>query len=377
MRDFNILPKNLVLLLAPVSFFLLASCGSYQYSGYEDGIYGEANRNTNERQNQNANQEEDNSSYYQNLFAEEAALYGEILSDNAIFTDVESYSSAGGEYQPGELYNYQGGHAPWGHDPDTYSVNIYNNGFHGGFFNPFWGGGLAFDPFFGPGYWGPGFWGPGHWGPGYWGPGMWGNNWRIGFGGFGPYGFNYGFGGFGGFGPGYWGGGFYSPYNNFGYNYGYANNYRQNEAYNTGRRNTTSSYGNRSNTSANRSAAIQDSRGRTSSYSRSIRNLRGSNDNYRVTRRTVGREYSNRSNTEYNTNRRSSSRIINSRSSNNTYSRSQVPATRNSSTIRRNNTSRSSGVIRSSGSTRSSGAIRSSSGGVRSSGGTSSRGRGN
>ncbi len=376
MKHFNILQKNILFFLAPVSFFLLASCGSYQYSGYEDGIYGEANRTTtNERQNQNANQNDDNSSYYQNLFAEEAALYGDILSDNAIFTDVESYSSTGGEYQPGEQYNYQGGQAPWGEDPDTYTVNIYNNGFHGGFFNPYWGGGLAFDPFFGPGLWGPGFYGPG-----YWGPGMWGNNWRIGFGGFGPfmpYGFHYGYGGYGGFGPGYFGRGFYSPYDNFGNNYGYANNYRQNTSYNTGRRNATSTYGNRSNTSAYRSAAIIDSRGRTSSYSRSIRNLRGSNDNYGVNRRTVGREYSTRSNTEYNTNRRSSSRIINSRSSNNTYSRSQAPATRNSGTMRRStNTSRSSGTMRSSGSSRSSGAVRSSSGGVRSSGGTS-RGRGN
>ena len=30
--------------MAPVSFLMLASCGSYQYSGYEnDGIYGNTN----------------------------------------------------------------------------------------------------------------------------------------------------------------------------------------------------------------------------------------------------------------------------------------------------------------------------------------------
>ncbi len=372
MKYLNTLSKYILLFIAPVSFFLLASCGSYQYSGYEDGIYGEANRNY-ERQDQNAPRDgnrNDNSSYYKNLFAEEAALYGEVLSESTIFTDVDSYTSTGGEYQGDQQSNYRGGQAPWGEDPDSYVVNIYNNGFHGGFFNPYWGGGFGwgggFDPFFGPGYWGPGFYGPGFWGPRF---GHWGNNWGIGFGGFGPYGYGFGYGGFGGFGPGYFGRGFYNPYFNHGFNNGYGNNYRQNVAYNTGRRDATSSYRNRSNTSATRNAAILESRGRTSSYSRSIRNLRNSNDNYGVTRRTVGREYNTQRSTDYNTDARtrSSSRIINSRNSGN-YSRSQSPASRNTGTVRSSgNSSRSSGTTRSS-----------SSGSTRSSSGTSSsRGRGN
>lgn len=350
MKIFNITSKNFIFLLAPVSFFLLASCGSYQYSGYEDGIYGETNR-TYERQNQNATQD-GNSSYYKNLFAEEAALYGEVLTESTIFTDVDSYSSAG-DYEPGsdQPYNYQGGHAPWGNDPDSYTINIYNNGFYGGFYDPYWRGLYAFDPFWGPGYYGPSWYRPGFYSP--YGPRYWGSSWGIGFGGFSYSHWGYGYGAYHPYGYGGW----YSPH------YYYGNRYpvsRQNVAYNTGRREATSSY-NR-NASAVRNATILENRGRTSSYSRSIRSIRGSNDDYGLTRRAVSRNYDPRRSAEY-----SQNNSINRRSSSNVFSRNNIPSRQqNTSTMRTSTPTQSSGTVRSSGSV-----------GRSSSSGTSTRGRGN
>ncbi|UJH89690.1 hypothetical protein LZ575_11490 [Antarcticibacterium sp. 1MA-6-2] len=358
MKLINISSKNILFFIAPVSFLLLASCSSYQYSGYEDGIYGETNRPY-DRQNQNATQDSDRS-YYKNLFAEEAALYGEVLAEDAIFTDVESYSSTG-EYNPNDQQQgYVGGNAPWGEDPDSYQINIYNNGFYGGFYNPYWAGGMyAFDPYWGPySYWGPGYYGPYNpWRHGYYG-GHWGNSWSIGFGGF--HGGFYGYGGH----P-FYGGGWYNPYNYYGNRY---NSFRHSVAYNTGRRDAASYYNNRSNTNSVRNAASLDSRGRNSSYSRSIRNLRNSNDDYGVTRRTVSREYQTRSNTDYNSNTRSRVYDAGANRRSNTYS---APTRSNSSTVRSNSSStRSSGTVRSSSpAPRSSGTVRSSGGGRSSSGG--------
>ena len=368
----NIILKKILFLMAPVSFLLLASCGSYEYSGYErDGIYGESNR-VYQQQDQYTTQGGE-IGYYQKLFSEEAALYGEVLSEGAIFTDVEGYSSSR-DYDPSNANqsNYQGGNAPWGQDPDSYSINIYNTGFYGGMYNPFWGGGLwAYDP-----YWAfPPFYG---YGQGFYGPGFWGV-WGIGSRGF--YGGHFGYG-FGlGIHPFMYGGyGYYNPYNFRGYRF---DNYRQNVAYNTGRRNSVSNFRN-DRVENLRNATSLGNRGRSSSYSRSIQNLRSSNNEYGTSRRTYSGDYQTRSNTNnpYGTNR---SRTINRSSQNQnsgTFNRS--PNTnRNSGTVRSNAPTRSSGTVRSSAPARSSGTVRSSgntggSSGTRSSGGGgSSRGRGN
>jgi hypothetical protein len=331
-------PGNKLFFIAPVSLLLLASCSSYQYSGSgRDGVYGD-NRRVYSEQEQYATQDNE-SSYYKNLFSEEADLYNELLSEDAIFTDVESYTSTGGDYTE-EQPNYQGGNAPWGQDPDSYSVNIYNNGFYGGYYNPYWGGGYyGYNPY---------------WGPGYYGPGYWGSYWSLGFGGYYPYsgfGFGYGFAIHPYF---YGGGGWYNPYNHHSYRNYY---FRQNVAYNPGRRNAVSSFrdGSRSNL---RNAVNLDSKRRNSSYSRSIRNLRNSDDQYGLTRRSTG---------DYNTTRRNSD---------NSYQRSRQQSTNRSS--RRNDTySRPATTNRSnSGAVRSSGTSRSSGDGRSSSGGTSSRSRG-
>lgn len=336
------IPGIKLLFIASVSLLLLASCSSYQYTGSDrDGVYGDTRRVYSEQEQYT---QDTKSSYYKNLFAEEANLYNDLLTEDAIFTDVESYTSTGGDYTE-QQPDYQGGNAPWGQDPDSYSINIYNNGFYGGFYNPYWAGGYyPYHPYLGPGYWGPGYYG---------------SSWSIGFGGYYPYsGFGFGIGiGFASH-PFY-----YNPYRwHYPYHYRYHRNYyyRPNVAYNTGRRNAVSSFrdGSRSNL---RNAVNLDSRRQNSSYSRSIRNLRNSDDQYGLTRRSTGDYNTSRRNTDSRYQRSRQQPTTRSSRRNDTYSR---PTTTN-----RSNT----GTVRSSGTTRSSSSGRSSSGGTTS----KNRGRGN
>lgn len=360
--------------MAAMSTLLLASCGSYQYAGNSnDGIYGESGNDqilASESEIEYGTREE-NGDYYKRMFEEEAALYGEVLAEGAIFTDVDAYSSTGNYDYDNQNTNYQGGNAPWGNDPDSYAINIYDNSFYGGFF-PYGGiGYLGFDPFWGPGN----FYGP--YGSGFYSPYGYGFGPGFGYGpgfGFGP-GFGYG-PGFG-FGHGYgYGIGFSvhpfiygsSYYNHNPYNY-YSSrhpNFRQNVAFSSGRRGSTNYNANR-NTNI-RNASSLDNRGRSSSYSRSIRNIRNSNDEYGITRRsTSARTYNTRSNSDGSYSRsRSSSVNSNARRSNGSYSRSSSNTRSSSPTVRSSsNTGRSSSAGRSSSSSSSS---RSSS---------SNRGRGN
>ncbi|WP_157893275.1 hypothetical protein [Salegentibacter sediminis] len=362
-RNYYILKRAVIFISPLILLLLLASCGSTQYSGYEDGIYGDRSQTypSETDQSQYATQDNNANTYYKNLFAEKSAIYGE-MADNIIFTDVEEYTSADAyedEIYEQDTLGYTGGYAPWGNDPDQYTINIYNTGWYGGFYNPYrWGWSASYynrwyDPFFIDPFWGPGYYGP-YWGSPY-GYSPWGS--RIGWG--------FGFGTYWGswFGMGYGYGNYYGhPYNRWGYNYHYRNTYND-VAYNTGRRNSYSDY-----TSTRRDASV-DSR---SSYSRSIRSIRNNGvsarrqavsrgENSRIYSRTARNSEPTRINT--NVNRRQSN-------SNNTYNRTRT--TRNNNTYNRssNNSSRSSGAVRSSSSSsRSSGTTRSSGSSRRSGGG--------
>lgn len=352
MKLYNFISKSIYIFIATVSSLLLASCGSYQYTGNSnDGIYGNTEQIAVPAEIEYGTREE-NTGYYKKLFEEEAALYGEVLAEDAVFTDVDSYSSTGNyDYDNQNSSNYQGGNAPWGNSPDSYSINIYNDGFYGGFYDPFWGRGYNYG--FANQFWGPSFYGPGFYGNPYYNP---------------FYGFGYGYGygiGFSAHPFIYGGGGWYNPYQNF---YSRQHNFRQNVAYNSGRRGGSYSSSNRTN--AIRNATTLDNRGRSSTYSRSIRNIRNSNDDYGISRRTSSREYSTRVNSDGTYSRSSRNSSVNSptrRSSNSTYSRSSSPSRNSSSTVRSSNSGRSS-----------SSAGRSSSGSSsRSSSSSSNRGRGN
>lgn len=366
MKVFTIIKQNLGLLFAP-ALLVLASCSSYQYSGYEaDGIYGESRPGIWEQREQPQKQEvkpNNNNTYYKNLFAQQSEMYGEILEGD-IFTDVDSYSSTPHydnymqDDQDGDGVAYSGGYAPWGNDPDSYTINIYNNGFY----NPwYYGYGYGYG-YYGYGYGYPYYRGWYHPYSPYWG----GYYSPIAYG-YGPYwsiGFNFGYGGYGYPYYGYYN--YYNPY--WGYHNTYYNRY-DHIAYNATRRNEPVRY----SEGVSRRNAISDAR--ASSYSRSIREIRNSRTSTYGTSRSRSSNNNGDVNVYTRTNRRVESRPVynssrssdsptyqtRSRSSNNTYRSS---SSRRSSMPART-TTRSSSSTRSSGTTTrsSSGSSRSSRGG--------------
>jgi len=359
MELYYTLRNRLSLLLVPMALLTLVSCGSYQYSGYEaDGIYGESRPGIWEQQEQEITEVKPNNenAYYKNLFAQQSEMVGEVLESD-VFTDVDSYSSNDGYENYSEVGGdvaYVGGNAPWGEDPDSYTINIINNGFYPGFYSP-WRYGYGYGRGYGHPYYG-GWYDP------YW-PGGWG--------GFGPYGYaggwNIGFGfghGFGyGFGRGY--GGYYNPYYPHHYNnYNYYNQpYNNNVAYNNSRRNSTASYREGQSRRSSYSERIRDIRNsRSSDYGTSRVRNSAENSDARVYTRTSRRAEPARNST-YNRSRENAptyNRSSRSSSSNNTYR--SAPSRRSSSPSRSTTTRSSSSSSRSSGTT------------TRSSGGRSSRG---
>ncbi|MCM4155877.1 hypothetical protein [Gramella sp. AN32] len=380
MKLFYFFQNKLGLLFAPVAIMALASCGSYQYSGYEaDGIYGESRPGIWEQEIPQTTEVKPNgnNSYYQNLFGQQADMYGEILEGD-VFTDVDSYTSNDGYEGYSDVGGdvaYVQGNAPWGKDPDTYTINIYNNGF-GGFYSPWsygWGYG---NPYFGYGYPFYNFGYGGFYDP-YYSP-FWGyNRWAYGYGG------------------AYWGAGwawnYGYPYSGYGYpyhsyygNHAYYGNGHGNYAYHNTRRG--SQVQNRSGVSSR--AYANNSRSNTrSSYSRRIQEIRNtrSGSDYSSRTATAGRtSTNNRGDNMYTrTSRRSAPSTYEgySRSSN---TRGYSPSTTRSGTVRSSGTTtRSTGTTTRSSSntsTRSSGNVtRGSSTTTRSSGSTSrgsGRGRG-
>ena len=363
MKTYYLLRNRLKLLFLPAIILSLGACSSYQYSGYEtDGIYGESRPGIWEQAENEQTQVKPNNqnTYYKNMFAQQSKMVGELL-ENDVFTDVDSYSSNDGYDNYSEFGGdvaYVGGNAPWGNDPDTYTVNIINNGpgFGFGFGRPLgWGYGFGhsyfgsfydpfYDPFFDP-FFNPyarrglafGFGNP-------WGYGGFGGPW--GYGGFG-YGWSYGYNF--GFGNPWFNNGFY---NRYGYGYPYIGRNRNNVAYNRGRRNTDYLAGR----SANRGRTNATS-GRTS-YSRSELNRRINRNNARRSNTRATNSFNSSRRGTINRNSRGtnrSSRAIRNNRSSRSSSFSRPNSSRRSSSINRSSSSRSSGFSRGGGS-RSSGA---------------------
>ncbi|MBT8327612.1 MAG: hypothetical protein KJP21_07800 [Bacteroidia bacterium] len=316
---FNYLLTKMPYLAALSLLFSLASCGSYEYVGYDnDGIYGSETRNVEyQTEKETVVQATDNSNYYKNYFKEKSMDYEGLNDNGQIFTDIDSYQ---GEYNDEVLdsLQYENAYAGWGQNNDDVTINIYNNGWN-------------------------------NWGWNYWG---WNRPWRYNYGwGWNNWGWNAGFG-WGWNDPWIWNGGFYgNPYYGYGYGYGYYglpyhNNYyyggiynRRNYAYNNSRR---GSILNRNSSILNRNTSRTTLSKRNSTYTRNSTNT--STTPRRTTRST---------NTRATTPRSSSPRVTTPRSNNS--QRVSTPRRSSSSNNRSSSTSRSSSSSsRSSGSTSSS-----------------------
>ena len=200
----------------------LASCGSYQYVGYDsDGIYNNSTKAVVYEEAKTIPVE--NQNIYKDYFTQKTLQYSEIPNDStAIFTDIDSYE---GNYTTDVIDGVQYGQSGWGESDSNVTINIYDNSW-----NQPWG-------------WYAGF-GWNSWGYNSW---AWYNPW-----GFNNWGWNAGFG----YGWNYWG------YNNFWCPPYYRNNYYtgNNYAYNYGRRGQSQyrnvNYGRR-NATRNSSASVR------------------------------------------------------------------------------------------------------------------------
>ncbi len=279
--------------------FSLVSCGSYQYAGYDDGIYGASERNV-EYYTESSNEvpSSQNSNYYQNYFKEKSQELDYLSQDDVIFTDIDSYES-NYEAENDTLVDAQVSYAGWGQNTTEVSINVYNSGY---LFNNWW-----YRPYYSYGY---GFYN--HWYNPYRFYGY--SNW------YNPYGY-YGF--YNWYNPYYYGS-YYSNYGNYNNNY-YS---RRGIAYNAGRRGAI--YQN-SYTSRLSNRALTSTRNSTT-----FRPRRTLNSNVRTNTNTVTRpRTTTRRNTD-NTTRPN----INTRTRTRTNTRSNSP-TRTRSTTRSNYNSRS------------------------------------
>ena len=366
---------------------LLTSCGTYQNSGYsEDGIYGtpgsEVASNTNDVEPAAEGENAENN-YYQQYFSAKSSQLDALGAEADVFTDIESYTTTETIDEEGNIIIEEPSesYGPWGTNPSSVTVNVYDNSWWGPGWGA-WGGGWGWNAGWGWGGFGGWGWNAGFgWGNPYWG---WGGGWwgGYGFGGF-------GWGGWGGWGPAWaygwgWGNPWIMTSGIYAYQpiYGYG---RNGVAYNRGRR---ADYRGRAiggtNSSANRRAVSSRSNrnsinNRRSSYSRSEVARRINQANARRSSNLNNRSGSNISNSRSSRgnrnvmsgSRRSSNSMRSSgnRSNNSFNNRSRsTNMNRSRGGSMRSSGSRSGGSMRSSGSR--GGSMRSSGGGMRSSGGS-------
>lgn len=307
---------NTFVLLTTVMAFMV-SCGTYQNTPINDGIYGNDFKRENSNQKIVVVNQKEYDNYEDNYFTKKLVELDQV-DQKEIFTDVDNYYSDNNFNSTDSLDvapNYNSSQ-PWGYEDNNTIVNIN----------------VLNDPFWYGNNWG---WGFNNWGWGFnnnWVFNRWGNPYW----GFNPY-WNPYFNSWG------WNGGFYNPYFN---NWGWNNNrfYRN---YRYGRR-PAYSYNNRRNVYSTNSRYNVTGR-RTSSpmrqYSNTYRRSTILRGNSSSSRRSATIRRSSRSNNEYRPTRRSSSR-------NNTYRRSSTSSSNSRSTRSSSSSRRSSSSTRGSSSSR-------------------------
>jgi hypothetical protein len=304
--------------------FGLASCGSYQYAGYEDdSIYGVSNRNVEyQKESVQESSTSQNSGYYQNYFKEKSILIDNLSQEDSVFTDIDSYKS---NYTvENDTLNYPENYAGWGQNNNDPIINVYSSLGYGGYgYGGYGYGGYGYG---GYGYGGYGY--GGYYDPFYYG---YGGYYGLGYG----YPYYYGYGhGYYGYGHGYYGYGHgYYGYGYGGYGYGYGHSYYGGRgiAYNTGRRgaiypNSYSSRLNRRDLTSTRNTTTYRPRRATNS------NVRANTNTVTRPRSTTRRNINNTTRPRSTTRTRSSSH---SRSSTRSSSPSRSSSRSSGSTSRR------------------------------------------
>lgn len=204
MKTYNPIQKISLFLSFPTIALLMTSCGSFQEASYydNDGIYDRdivyADGYRQDKQN-NTSKENVVVTDFENYFDQKEQQLDYIeqqMSENDVFTDIDSYSSENDSIELAQNYpyEYQGGYAGWGDNSESVVLNVYSNNWGwGGFYGPYWGG--YYGSYWGWNYWGgwyDPFWYPysyyGGW-AGYYPYGYWG--WNRGW-----YGHNYYYGGY-------------------------------------------------------------------------------------------------------------------------------------------------------------------------------------
>ncbi len=307
MQFISYLKSKLPFYVALSFTFILASCGSYQYVGYDnDGIYGSEDV-VYEQQSYNETPAGNNNNYYKNYFAEKSRQFENVSEDGAVFTDIDSYE---GDYNEVEDTTYVSGYSGWGQDNGNVTVNVYSNYGYSNWYRPYaWN---WYRPYYGFSYYG--------YDP-YW---------------YSPF---YGYYGY----SGYYGGfSYYSPYW-YGHhrNHNYYNSYygSRNIAYNAGRRGSLANSTYRtSNYSADRTSSLNRRSSSTLSRSNS----------------TISRP---RSSTFSSTARRGQNSAVRPRINSNNRNNNSTVRPRVNSTTRPNTTTRSNSTPRRSNNNNSSSSI--------------------
>ncbi|NNL83684.1 MAG: hypothetical protein HKP28_09850, partial [Winogradskyella sp.] len=119
--------KKLPFYVALSTVFLLSSCGSYQYVGYDDdGIYNSDDSViVVERQVETPNTTSQNSEYYKDYFGNTSKEIESITNENEVFTDIDSYEGSYAE-EVQDTLDYRTGYAGWGQANDQVIINIDN-----------------------------------------------------------------------------------------------------------------------------------------------------------------------------------------------------------------------------------------------------------
>ncbi|HKK12214.1 MAG TPA: hypothetical protein VJ945_05255, partial [Flavobacteriaceae bacterium] len=244
MQFISYLKSKLPFYVALSFTFILASCGSYQYVGYDnDGIYGSEDVGY-EQPSYNETPNANNSSYYKNYFAEKSQQFENIPQEGAIFTDIDSYQ---GDYDEVQDSTYVSGYAGWGEDSDDVTINVYPSYAS----SYWWYRPYAWNYWYRPynSYYGWSYYG---YNPYWYSPYSWYSPYYYG----GYYGFSYYWPSWYYYRSYYYGYGNHYYYNGYGYNRYYGS---RNVAYNAGRRGAVTNY------STNRSANLTN---RTTSLNR-------------------------------------------------------------------------------------------------------------